>query len=162
MTGFDYLALGIVSVSVVLGVIRGLVKEVLSLLTWVAAYALAQAFYLDVIPWLPGEIPGQPLKILVAFVLLMLAGWLLMSFVTIAIGELIKLSGLGVVDRVLGVLFGLVRGVLILCLLVVMAGLTKLPQSAFWREAAFSAPLEVIVANIKPWLPGQLGALVRY
>ncbi|WP_018149925.1 CvpA family protein [Leeia oryzae] len=162
MTGFDYLALGIVSVSVVLGVIRGLVKEVLSLLTWVAAYALAQAFYLDVIPWLPAEIPGQPLKVLVAFVLLMLAGWLLMSFVTIAIGELVKLSGLGVVDRALGILFGLIRGVLILCLLVIMAGLTKLPQSSFWREAAFSAPLEVIVADIKPWLPAHLGALVKY
>ncbi len=162
MTGFDYAVLAIVGVSVVLATMRGFVRELLALLTWVAAYFVAQTFYADVVPWLPAEIPGEPLKMLVAFALLMFATWLSMVLLTITLSELIKSAGLAPADRLLGAGFGLLRGILVVLVLVILAGLTKLPQSPIWREATFSAPLEATVDYAKPWLPEGLAKNVHF
>ncbi|MCB6185259.1 CvpA family protein [Leeia sp. TBRC 13508] len=162
MTSLDYLAIAVVSISVLLGVMRGFIKETLSLLTWFFAYFLAQTFYLDVVEWLPDDIPGIALKFLTAFLLVLLAGWLLMSLITIAVGEFVKQTGLTTLDRVFGVLFGLARGLFVLTVLTIMAGLTKIPQTAFWKESAISSPMEAVAVEVKPYLPQQLGALVKY
>ncbi|NLR73964.1 CvpA family protein [Leeia aquatica] len=162
MTSFDYMLLAVVGASVVLAVMRGLVRELLALLTWLVAYALAQTFYMDLIPYLPADIPNLALKMLVAFAILMMAGWLLMSLLSITLHELIKGSGLQPLDRALGGVFGLLRGLLVALVMVMLGGLTRLPQSDFWRNAAFSAPMEALVLQSKPWLPEGLAKSIRF
>lgn len=162
MTTFDYVVLGIIGMSVVLAVMRGLVKELLSLLTWIVAYLVAQTWCDDVIPWLPVDIPGDALKLAVSFLLLLFGTWLLMALLTLTLGELIKAVGLSLFDRLLGAIFGLLRGSLIVLVLVIVAGLTHFPQTAFWQKAAFSAPLESLALAVKPLLPDIIAAKMKY
>lgn len=162
MTIFDYTVLVVMGVSILLGVLRGLVREALNLLAWVGAFWLANVYALDVAPMLPESIPSESLRLLAAFVILFLGALLLMSLVSIALAELIKSLGLGAYDKGLGALFGLVRGVLIVLVLVLLGGLTSLPHQGFWRNAMFSAPLEAFAADVKPWLPEGISKRISY
>jgi membrane protein required for colicin V production len=75
---------------------------------------------------------------------------------------LLKASGLRPLDRVLGALFGVARGALVVLVLVLLAGLTPLPQQQWWRQALFAPPLETAVLAVMPWLPPELAKRIRY
>lgn len=162
MTAFDYAVLLIVGFSVLLSVMRGMVREVLALLSWVAAFWVAKAYAVHFAPMLPKGIPDQELRLLAAFLVLFLVTLLLASLLTIALSELIKTVGLTFLDRGLGALFGLVRGGVIVMVLVLLAGLTSLPRQPLWQNAMFSAPLEAAAIAIKPWLPADFAKRIRY
>jgi membrane protein required for colicin V production len=80
----------------------------------------------------------------------------------IALSAVFKKIGLGWLNRVLGAVFGLTRGVLIVCILVFLAGLTSLPQDERWRNAMFSAPIEALVTSLLPWVPDNITQYVKY
>lgn len=162
MTVFDYAVLLIIGLSVLLGVIRGMVREVLALAGWVIAFLVANVFAADLAPLLPAAVSGESLRLLVAFAALFVITLLITGLVSVLASELVKSLGLGVVDRVLGVLFGLARGLLIVMVAVLLAGLTSLPRQPFWRQAALSGPLETVANGIKPWLPRELSKRIRY
>jgi membrane protein required for colicin V production len=162
MTVLDYTILTIIGISILLGMLRGLVREALNLLAWVAAFWVANAYTVQIAPLLPAAIPTESVRIFAAFVMLFLGALLLMSLVTIALAELVKTLKLGAYDKGLGALFGLLRGMLIVLALVLLAGLTSLPHQGFWRNAMFSAPLEALAADVKPWLPDGLSKRVSY
>lgn len=162
MTSFDYAVLLIVGFSVLLSVMRGVVREILALLAWGAAFVVANAFSGQLIPMLPATIPNESLRYLAAFVMLFLVTLLVMSLITIALSEVIKNLGLKPADRMMGALFGLVRGMLIALVIVLVAGLTALPRQPFWRNAMFSAPLEAVAQMVKPWLPEDFSKRINY
>jgi membrane protein required for colicin V production len=162
MMFFDYVVLTIVGISILLGVLRGLLREALSLLAWVAAFWVANAYTVEIAPLLPEAIPTEAVRFFAAFVLLFIGALLLMSLVTIAVAELVKTLKLGVYDKGLGALFGLLRGALIVLTLVLLAGMTSLPHREGWRNAMFSAPLEAFAADVKPWLPEGLSKRISY
>ena len=162
MITFDYTVLAIVGISILLGVLRGLVREALNLVAWVAAFWVANAYTVEVAPLLPEAIPSESLRFFAAFVALFLGTLLLMSLVTIALAELVKTLKLGVYDKGLGAMFGLLRGLLITLIVVLLAGMTSLPHQGFWRNAMFSAPLEAFAADVKPWLPEGLAKRISY
>jgi membrane protein required for colicin V production len=162
MTWFDYGVLLVIGVSALVAVIRGFVREVLSLLSWVAAFVAASTFAGKVAPLLPLAIPNDSLRMLAAFLLVFGATLLAMVVVTLAIVELVRVVGLGFVDRVLGLAFGLARGLLIVVTAVLLAGLTRLPEDRGWREAMLSQPLEVLALVVLPWLPDELARRIRY
>ncbi|MBZ0092482.1 MAG: CvpA family protein [Burkholderiales bacterium] len=162
MTLFDYAVLLIIGVSILFSVMRGVVREVLALLSWVAAFFVAKTYVGDVLPYLPKLIPTDTLRLLAAFVVLFLGALLLMSLISIAASELIKTLGLGAIDKGLGAFFGFARGFLIVCLLVMLGGLTSLPRQSLWQNAMFSAPLEALVMSGKQWLPDDLSKRIHY
>jgi membrane protein required for colicin V production len=98
----------------------------------------------------------------VAFAALFLASLLAMSLVAMAASALTKTAGLGLADRFLGSLFGLVRGLLAVLLIVLAAGLTALPQEPFWRKAVLSGPLEIAAMMAIPWLPQDLSRHINF
>ncbi len=162
MTSFDYAVLLVIGLSVLLSVMRGVVREILALLSWVAAFWIANTFCVQLVPLLPATIPNESLRYLAAFVILFLVSLLAMSLITITLSELIKNLGLKPADRMLGALFGLVRGMLIVLVIVLVAGLTALPHQSFWRNAMFSAPLEAVAQQVKPWLPEDFSKRINY
>lgn len=162
MTFFDYTILLIVGFSIVLSVMRGAVREVLALASWVAAFLVANTYGVWLAAQLPAAIPGEPLKLLAAFVILFLTMLLLMSLFAIALSELVKTVGLGTFDRGLGAIFGFARGVLIVMVLVLLSGLTSLPHQQFWRDAMFSAPLEALTMQARVWLPDDFAKRLSY
>ena len=162
MTIFDYVVLFILISSVVISTMRGLVKEILSLVGWVAAFIVANAFGAKLAPMLPSVIPGEALRLIVAFIALFLGVRVLMGLLALAIGALIEASGLTLADRGLGGLFGLGRGIVIVLAGVILCGMTSIPQQAFWKDALFSPMAEAGVRTIKPFLPAAMSRHVHF
>lgn len=162
MTAFDYAVLVIVGISILISVIRGLVREVLALLAWVAAFATATLLGADAGALMPQAIPTEELRLLTGFLAVFVGVLLVMSLAAMAISRLVKGAGLGVEDRMFGMLFGLARGGLIVLVLVLLAGLTTLPRDPIWRNAMLSSPLESLALYVKAWLPGDLSRRIKY
>ena len=162
MTLFDYAVLGIIGVSVLLSIVRGLVRELLALAAWVIAFVVANVFSGTVAGWLPAGIANPSLRVLVAFAALFVGVLIAMSLIALAVRGLVRSAGLGAEDRLLGGLFGLARGLLIVLVLVLLAGLTALPRQPAWNNAVFSAPLEALALQVKQWLPRHVSEYINY
>lgn len=162
MTVFDYAVLAILLISIVVSVIRGLVREILSLIGWVAAFVVASMFAESLAPYLT-MLPSHPvLRTIVAFLLLLLGMALAMAVLNWGIMRAIQAAGLTLADRGLGGLFGLARGVVIVLALVMVAGMTKVPQMDFWKEAMFSPLAEAAVRTVRPWLPADIAGKIKF
>ncbi len=162
MTVFDYAVLAIVGLSVIFSVMRGMVKEVLSILGWVAAFYVGRTYTSQLVPLMPPDIPSESLRVLVAFLVLFMATLLVATLLAIAISAVFKKIGLGWLNRFLGAFFGVFRGILIVCILVFLAGLTELPKDVRWKNAMFSSPIEALVVSLLPWLPEDITKYVKY
>lgn len=162
MTIFDYLLLFVLITSVLISTMRGLVKEILSLLGWIVAFIVANAFGTQLAPMLPAVIPGEAGRLILAYVALFLGVRILMGLAAMAIGAVIAASGLSLADRGLGGLFGLARGIVIVLAVVILCGMTSIPKQAFWRDALLSPLAESGARTLKPFLPAALAQYVRY
>ncbi|MGH8855017.1 MAG: CvpA family protein [Telluria sp.] len=162
MTIFDYLVLFVLVSSVVISTLRGLVKEILSLLGWVVAFVVANAYGAQLAPLLPDVLPGASARLIAAFVLLFLGVRILMGLLSLAIGALITATGLSLADRGLGGLFGLARGIVIVLAAVILSGMTAIPQQDFWRNALLSPMAETGARTVKPFLPAAIAQHVSF
>jgi len=162
MTGFDYTVIAIVVLSALLGWWRGLVYEILSLLGWVVAFIVARMFAADAAAHMPDMLGVEAAKVAAAFVVLFIVTLIVCGVVTWLLSKLVKWVGLGWLDGILGTLFGTLRGVLLVLTLVVLAGLTSLPQRPFWREAALSKPLASMALATQAWLPDSVAQRMHY
>ena len=162
MTYFDYAVIAIVGLSVVVSMMRGAVKEMLAILGWIAAFYVAKAYSPLLATFLPEGIPTEALKTLIAFVILLIAVLFLNGLITMAISSVISKVGLGWINRFLGMLFGFAKGLLISCVLVLLAGLTSLPKEQMWTDAVLSEPLEMLVKSALPWLPESVSKHVKF
>ncbi|MBX3663317.1 MAG: CvpA family protein [Burkholderiales bacterium] len=162
MTLLDYVVLTIIGFSVLLSVIRGLVREVLALAAWAVAFVAAWLLGGELATLMPEEIPTMELRLLAGFATVFFLALLAMSLVAIALSQLVKSAGLSVEDRMLGALFGLARGLLVVMALVLAAGATSLPAEPVWREAALRPLLERAALGIRDWLPPAIGQHIKY
>ena len=162
MTIVDIIVLAILGISVAFGAWRGLVREVLALVAWVAAFLIANLLAPDAAKLLPRAMANEELRLLVSFVVVFIAALVGLSVLAILASKLVRIIGLGPSDRVVGGLFGLVRGLLVVMILVLLAGLTTVPRQPMWRNAILSAPLEAFAGYIKAWLPSDLSKRIRY
>ena len=162
MTIFDYLVLFVLISSIIVSTLRGLVKEILSLVSWIVAFVVANMYGATLAPMLPAIIPGNMVRLIVAFIALFIGVRLLMGLLMMAVDALVKASGLSLADRGLGGLFGLARGIVIVLAGVIVAGMTELPKQDFWTHAMFSPMAETGVRTVKPFLPASLSRHVNY
>lgn len=159
MAWLDWLLLAALLISVVIGIWRGLVYEVLSVCAWVAAFLVAQAFGWQVAQGLPLGSLSDPLRLAVGFVLVFIGVAFLGGLVAWLVKKLVASVGLRPIDRVLGGAFGLLRGGLLLLALSVVVGLTPMRAEPAWRESVVAQVLEGSVRQLGPLLPPEL---VRY
>lgn len=161
MTTLDFIVLGIVGFSTFLGLTRGLTREALSLAAWVLAFLLSKEIAPKIAPLLPG-IDTSSLRHAAALVVVFVAILILTSLAGAVLSGLVNLAGLTAYDRILGILFGVLRGVMAVVGLTLLAGLTALPKTKAWHDAWLRPPLEAAAAKLQPWLPKDLAALIRY
>ncbi|NHZ63699.1 CvpA family protein [Massilia genomosp. 1] len=161
MTEFDYVVLVILVPSCVIGILRGLVKEILSLISWVVAFVVANAYGAQLAPML-SMIPGETVRLMVAFVALFLGVRIVMGLVMMAVDLMVKATGLSPVNRLLGAVFGLARGMLIVLAAVILCGMTDLPKQAFWTGAVSSPMAEQGARMIKTLLPPEFARHVQF
>lgn len=161
MTGLDLLVGGILLLSALVGLVRGLTKEVVSLAAWILAFWGAKTFAPNLAILLPGrDAPG--LQHAAALVLIFLLILLLAGLIGFLLSKLIDFSGLGVYDRFLGTAFGVARGLIAIIALALVASLTAVPKTQFWQSAWCHKTLEQAVLFSKPWLPKDLAAHVHF
>jgi len=161
MTWFDYAVLAVLGLSLLWSLLHGFVRELVSVAGWVAAFVLAMTFTQAIARLLPASL-GPFLAGLLAFLAIFIGVWLLSGLVGMILSRVVKAAGLGWADRMLGALFGLVRGVIIVLVAVMLGGLTPLPREPFWRDAMLSGPLETAVVLVKRSLPDGLAERMRF
>ncbi|WP_372778652.1 CvpA family protein [Litorivivens sp.] len=133
----DWAILGILSVSAIISLIRGFVKEALSLAFWAVAFVVSMTFHSQMMQLLEGAIERVYLRELVAYISLFAGTLLVGAMTTYLLSEFVKKTGLGGTDRLLGMIFGAARGVIVVVALLVIAPklLTDIDQDAWWQES---------------------------
>ena len=111
---------------------------------------------------LPGGVDDPTLRALIGCTLVFFGVLIAMAIVRILILKAVKALGLSVSDRVLGMFFGLARGLLVTLLLVALGGMTAAPSQPWWRDATLAPPLETAVLAVKPMLPADLAKRIRF
>lgn len=162
MTAFDYAVLGIIGLSIVLSVWRGAVRELLALASWIVAFLAAQAYGAAVAAYMPAALENPSLRVLAGFVIVFLVVLVVMALGALLIAKLVRAVGLGPVDRALGAVFGFLRGMLVVLILVLLCGLTAAPRQPVWRDAMLSAPLEAAAVAVKSYLPDEMSKRIAY
>ncbi|HET7649137.1 MAG TPA: CvpA family protein [Gammaproteobacteria bacterium] len=155
MTWIDYLILGIIVVSALVSLFRGFLRETVSLLAWIIGFWLALRFARSA-GGLFGFIHTPSIRVVVGFIILFVLVLLLGAAVNFFIGKLVKRSGAGTADRVLGVIFGLIRGVVIVVVLALVAGLTVLPHTEGWRKSRLAPYAETLAYDMQKLLPASV------
>jgi membrane protein required for colicin V production len=101
-------------------------------------------------------------RYLAAFALIFLVVVIIGSLLGWVLSRAIRAIGLGFVDRLLGAVFGVARGVLIVVIAVLLAGLTTLPRQEWWQNALLAPPLVIAALSLRPWLPQALAQRLDY
>jgi membrane protein required for colicin V production len=156
----DWILLAVLLLSMLLGLWRGLMVELLSVAGWIAAFVVAQMFATTVGQWLPmdGSVPqlryaaGFALAFVGTLIASSVAGWLAKKMLA-SVG----LSGL---DRLLGAAFGLVRGAIILLAVATVVLMTPMKTSDAWQQSTGAGILATLLKGLKPVLPVELGKFI--
>lgn len=158
----DYIILGIVAVSAIIGLFRGFVREAISLAGWIAATWLSFTFFEPAAVYLEPHVSVPSARLALAFIALF-AGTIFVTGVAASIGALVvdKTEMRGT-DQLLGMLFGAARGAVIIALLVTAAGLTPIPQDPWWRQALLIGHFEQLATTIRDALPPEVAAHLNF
>ena len=162
MTAFDYAVLGVLGASLLLGAWRGMTSEVLALAAWVVGFLLARAYAGEVSALYGHWLADATLRYAAGFATVVVGVLVVFGIGRLALAMLLRAVGLGLIDRLLGAAFGVVRGVVVVTVAVLLGGMTALPKEAWWRDAVLAPPLETAVIATKPWLPPEVAKRIRY
>lgn len=157
MAPLDWIFLGLLVASTLLGAWRGLVYEMLSLASWAAAFVLAQWFAPELAPQLPMAGAAEVLRYAAAFALVFVAAVFAGSLLTWLVSKLFQAAGLRPADRALGAVFGLMRGGVLLLAAAVLVGMTPLKSEPWWTQSASAGWVTATVKGLKPVLPQEFG-----
>ena len=155
MIWIDSAILAIVGVSGVISLMRGFVKEALSLAGWIAAFWVAIAYSGWVAAWLEGFVAVPSARVAIGFAVLFVVVLLGCGIVLRMAGVLVAKTGMSGTDRALGIVFGVLRGVVVVGLLVLLAGLTPLPRDPWWSESSFLPHFVEVAREIGVHLPDE-------
>ncbi|HVE52032.1 MAG TPA: CvpA family protein [Ramlibacter sp.] len=158
MSTLDWIILAVLAASVLLGLWRGLVYEVLSVLNWIAAFVLAQWLAPRAAEWLPLTRFGESVQYAAGFVLVFIAALFAGGLLAWLTKKLVEAVGLRPVDRALGGMFGLVRGTIAVLALAVVVHLTGLKDGAWWTESVTAGVATAALRGLKPVVPESFGA----
>jgi len=165
MTGFDIAVIVVVLLSALLGLWRGVIREVFALAAWIAAIVCMFLFgsrVAQMLPLLQLSAETAWLRSLAGYALVFIGVFVLLSVIGFVFSKLVKAVGLSFVDRALGMVFGVLRGVLIVVLLVLVAGATSLPSFAWWRDSVTAKPLATFAAILRSKLPDDLAKRFKF
>ena len=153
MIWIDYAILAIVGISGVISLMRGFIREGLSLAGWIAAFWIAIAFSGRGAALLDGFVTVPSWRVAIAFVVLLVLVLVVSGIVLRTAGLLVEKTGMSGTDRSLGIVFGVLRGIVIMGLLVLLAGLTALPGAPWWSQSLFLPNFVELAQEIGAYLP---------
>ena len=153
METLDWVAVAIVGVSLLVGAWRGLVFEVLSVVSWIAAFVLAQWYAPDVAQRLPMSGATEVVRYAAGFVLVFVLTIFVGGMLAFAVKKLVAAVGLSPADRMLGAMFGAVRGVVIVLSMAVVVGMTPARTAPWWTQSFAAQWATVALQGLKAVMP---------
>lgn len=158
----DYVIAVIVGISAVAGLIRGFVKEAFALFTWIVAVWVGMHYSRDLSPLLQNTITYPSARIALAFAALFFATLIIGALINFLLSQLVEKTGLTGSDRLVGMGFGLVRGAVVVAVLVMLSGLTPLPEDPWWKQSKLIPPFQSLAVWLKDHIPSGLAGHLNY
>lgn len=135
MIWVDIVIPGIIAISALFSLMRGFVREALSLLGWLAAFWVALTFAKEFADLLLTGISAPSVRVVVSFTILFVVTLVITALINRLAGSLVSKTGLTGTDRMIGMIFGIARGVVVVSVLVLLAGMTTMPQDPWWQQS---------------------------
>lgn len=158
----DYVILGIISISAIIGLFRGLVKEAFSLGTWLISIFIGIRFSQSFSVYLIDYIDLPSVRIATAFIVLLLLSLILGSMLSYLVSQIVEKTGLSGTDRFAGLIFGIARGMVVMSVLVLLAGLTPLPQDPWWVQSTLIGPFQELSVWLREQIPSGITGYLSY
>ncbi|MEK6747817.1 MAG: CvpA family protein [Pseudomonadota bacterium] len=158
VSGLDVAIILVVAISAIVSVVRGFVREALSLVAWFGAIWVALAFARPMSMFLESYIATASLRIPVAFTALFFITLLLLTLVSVLLSQLVKRSHLSGFDRTIGLVFGLVRGGIVVALCVLLIGMTPLTKQLWWRDSRLVSQFQTVANMMRHSLPSDFAS----
>jgi membrane protein required for colicin V production len=155
MSWFDLLILGIIVLSALISLIRGFVKESISLISWIIAGVIAFRYFAPMSELLEPYLSSPMVRSITAFAILFVCTLLVGAIVNFIMSQLVSKTGLSGTDKALGVVFGAARGVLIVTLIVLLASLTPMPNTEWWQDSAMVGFFQQLGEWVKAFIPAD-------
>lgn len=162
MVWVDYVIIGIIALSAIISIIRGFVREVLSLAAWIVAFWVALVFSPELSLHLTPYVETPSIRLFAAFAGLFLVTLILGALVNNVISAIVEKTGLSGTDRMLGVIFGALRGLAIVTILVMLAATTPMPQDPWWQQAQLIPHIERVALWVSQFLPADMAQHVKF
>ena len=153
----DWICIAVLAISLLVGAWRGVVVEVVSVASWLAAFVLAQWFAPDAAARLPMAGAAEPVRYVAGFVLVFVATLFAGALIGFVVSKLLSAVGLGAINRLLGALFGVLRGVLLIFAATVVVGMTPWKSLPTWQESVGARWATAALGVLKPVLPQEFG-----
>jgi membrane protein required for colicin V production len=153
----DWVMVALLAASFLLGAWRGLVYEVLSVISWIAAFVLSQWFAPQLAEMLPMRGSPEAVRYAAAFLLIFLVVVFVGGLLAWLTKKLVQAVGLRPIDRTLGAAFGLLRGAVLLLALAVVINMTALQRAGWWAESKGAGVATTALRSLKPLLPQRFG-----
>jgi len=158
----DFILLGIIGISALLSLWRGFVKEAVSLASWIVALWVAMLFFHDLSNWLARWIDTPSIRDVLGFAILFVTTVLIGGLIGYLAGQLVSKTGLSATDRALGMVFGIARGIVIVAVMVMLAGLTTVPQDPWWKESLLLAHFQDVAIWLRGFLPPDIAEDIQF
>jgi membrane protein required for colicin V production len=162
MSVLDLIVVLVLVLTVVRGLMRGMIDTLFSLAAWILAFMLGKWGAMWVAPLLPISVENTGIRYFAGFAVVFLVVLLGVLLLGHGLATLVKAVGLGSVDKVLGGVLGLAKGLVILTGFTLAAGLTSLPRTDFWKQAMLSGSLQAMAQSALPLLPADVAKHVRF
>ncbi len=154
MNEIDWLILALLFVSTVVGIMRGMVRESFAIVGWIVGGMLALRYAGDLADHIPLESAGVISRTIIAAVVIVVLSLVAVGLFGTLLRKILEVAALSFEDRVLGAIFGFVRGVVVTCVCVFVLGLSnQLTASRLWQESAMIGPAESLIDWSMPYLP---------
>jgi len=156
MTVVDVVVIFVIFLSALFSLVRGFVKEAISLATWIIAIWLAATFAPKLAAALPNSIESEAVRQAVGFGVLFVLTLVVGTIVNTLVNQVVKKTGLSGADRIFGIAFGVLRGALIIIVFVVIGGMTPLPDAEWWQSSILLQWFESAAIVIQDYIPDGL------
>jgi len=157
MIWVDYVIIGIISLSSLVSLLRGFMREAFSLAAWILAFWISWTFFRELavhLVWF--DIPSVRLG--AAFAILFILTLILGAMVNYLVGQLVEKTGLSGTDRMIGIFFGAARGALLVSVMVLLAGLTPVPNDPWWQQSLLIGYFQDLALWLKDLLPPDIAS----
>ncbi|MCK5889487.1 MAG: CvpA family protein [Methylococcales bacterium] len=162
MIWIDYCIIGLIFISSLFGLLRGFIKEAFSLFIWLSAIWVSVTFNTKLAYFFTDAINSSELRLAIAFIFLFFGTLFLGVLLNSLLSELVKKTGITGSDRLIGMIFGIFRGLILISILVIIAGLTPLPENTWWKKSTLILPFQSLAIWFRDHLPSDLTDAINF